>query len=143
VASEQSNGLALQVATPLGLQLDIEVETVQVPSISGEFGVLTGHLPLLAALKPGVLRYRKQGQLVLAAVGAGFVEAQATRVQLITEFFVMPADVDVEKARQDLVAAEQRLKTLTGTFGDPEHTEAQRSYDWAVARIAVASGDTN
>ena len=70
-----ASSLALSVATPIGMQLDIEVETVSVPGAAGELGVLPGHLPLLAALKPGVLRYRKQGQAAIAAVGAGFVEA--------------------------------------------------------------------
>jgi F-type H+-transporting ATPase subunit epsilon len=136
---KSATALGLQIATPLGMQLDTEVESVQVPSVAGEFGVLPGHVPLLAALKPGVLKYRKQGQMSSVAVGAGYVEAGAASVRLISEFYARPEDVDVEQAKQDLAKAEQRLKAFTGMFGDPEHGEAQRELDWALARIALVA----
>jgi F-type H+-transporting ATPase subunit epsilon len=134
-----ASSIALSVATPVGMQLDTEVETVQVPGASGELGILPGHLPLLAALKPGVLRYRKQGQNSVAAVGAGFVEADSARVRLITEFFVEPSDVNAEEVRKELEAAEQRLKAFKGTPGEPEQVEAQRDVDWAQARLEIVS----
>jgi F-type H+-transporting ATPase subunit epsilon len=132
--------LALQVATPLGMQVDLAVESVQLPGAAGEFGVLPGHIPLLAALKPGVVRYRKQGQTVVAAVGAGFAEADASRVRVITEFFARPEDIQLDEARADLVKAEQRLKTMNAMLGEPEQLEAQGDLDWALARIEVATG---
>ncbi|HEY2732919.1 MAG TPA: ATP synthase F1 subunit epsilon [Polyangiales bacterium] len=131
--------LALTVATPLGMQLDLEVESVQLPGVAGEFGVLPGHVPLLAALRAGVLRYRQQGQIVLAAIGSGFAEADATRVRVISEFFSKPSDVSIDEARADLSKAEQSLKAHA-ILDEPEHVEAQGELDWAQARIEVASG---
>jgi F-type H+-transporting ATPase subunit epsilon len=107
--------------------------------VAGEFGVLPGHLPLLAALKPGVLKYRKQGQAAAVAVGAGYVEADASRVRLISEFFARPEDVDIEQARKDLAKAEERLKAFRGMFGYSEHGEAQKELDWARARIELVA----
>jgi F-type H+-transporting ATPase subunit epsilon len=135
VAAEP-NALALSVATPLGVKLDLAVESVQLPGLSGEFGILPGHVELLAALKPGVVRYRKDGQTRIAAIGPGYAEADATRVRVITEFYALPEDVEVEEARSDKNAAEQRLKTLVQ--GDPDQVEAQSELDWALARIEVA-----
>jgi F-type H+-transporting ATPase subunit epsilon len=135
-----SSKLALQVATPLGMQLDLEVESVQLPGTEGEFGVLPGHIPLLAALKPGVLRYRNEGQLQLAAVGSGYAEAGAKSVRVISEFYATPKDVDVEEARADLAKAEQRIKTITAQLGETEQVEAQGDLDWARARLEIAAG---
>jgi F-type H+-transporting ATPase subunit epsilon len=141
VAQDKSLAVALglQIATPLGMQLDTEVESVQVPGVAGELGVLPNHVPLLAALKPGVLKYRKQGQFSSVAVGAGYVEAGADSVRLISEFCLRPEDVDIEQAKKDLEKAEQRLKSFQGMFGDTEHGEAQRELDWALARIALVA----
>src|SRR6187402_1422907 len=102
--------LTLEVATPLGLPLTVETDSVQVPSVAGEFGVLPGHLPLLAALKPGILTYKQDSQMLRAAVGGGYVEATGTHVRLITEFFVKQGEVDLEAAQRDLQTASQRLR---------------------------------
>ena len=40
-----------------------EVDEVTAPSVAGEFGVLPGHLPFLAALKAGMLELARQGRL--------------------------------------------------------------------------------
>ena len=137
------SSLTLEVATPLGMALHLETESVQVPSVAGEFGVLPGHLPLLAALKPGILTYRKDNQMQRAAVGGGFVEATGTHVRLITEFFVRQGDVDLEAAQRDLQAASQRLRETKATIEDVEYREAQRDYDWAQARLTLAGAGMN
>lgn len=137
----EATKLALRVATPLGMQLDLEVDSVQLPGVEGEFGVLPGHIPLLAALKAGVIRYRVSGgQLEIAAIGSGFAEADASRVRVISEYFQTPKDVDADGARADLANAEQRLKTTTAQLGEPDQVDAQGDLDWARARLEVAGG---
>lgn len=129
--------LTLEVATPLGMALSIETDSVQAPSVAGEVGVLPGHVPLLAALRPGILQYRQGGQMQRAAVGGGFVEAGADRVRVITEFFERPDQVDVEDARKGLAAAEQRLRETKATIDDVEYKEAERALQWAQARLQL------
>ena len=138
-----ATALALNVATPLGMQLELEVESVQLPTVTGEIGVLPGHVPLLAALKPGVLRYRRSGQTVVVAIGSGFVEADATRVRVITEFFEKPENIESAEAQRDLELANQKLKTLTAPLGDPDQVEAQKDLDWAQARLEVLGTKLN
>jgi F-type H+-transporting ATPase subunit epsilon len=141
--SDLPTSLALEVATPLGMALSVQTDSVQVPSVAGELGVLPGHVPLLAALKPGILTYREGGQMLKAAVGGGYVEVTAARVQLISEFFMRRDQIDVESAQKDLAAAETRLKQTTAKTDDLEYEEAQREYDWAQARLTLAGGDSN
>jgi F-type H+-transporting ATPase subunit epsilon len=135
--------LELSVATPLGLQISTTTDSVQVPSQAGELGILPGHLPVLAALKPGILTYNEKGAKVRAAIGGGFAEADASHVRVITEFFQKSDDVNLEKAQADLVAAEARLKGLKGVIDDIEHVEAKRDVDWATARIELAKASGN
>jgi F-type H+-transporting ATPase subunit epsilon len=132
--------LTLEVATPLGMALSVQTDSVQAPSVVGEFGVLPGHVPLLAALKPGILTYRTGGQVERAAVGAGYAEATPDHVRLITEFFLRKDQIDLGQARTELQHAETRLKETKATIDDVEYQEAQREYDWAQARIQLAGG---
>jgi F-type H+-transporting ATPase subunit epsilon len=136
LVDQQASALALTVATPAGMQLDLAVESVQLPGVNGEFGVLPNHVELLAALRPGVVRYRKDGQTLIAAIGAGYSEADASHVRVITEFFARPQDVSVDKAKADQAKAEARLKGLV--LGEQEQVEAQNDLDWALARIEIA-----
>lgn len=140
-SDQQATALALTVATPAGMQLDLLVDSVQLPGVNGEFGVLPNHVELLAALKPGVVRYRaKDGQTLIAAIGAGYSEADASHVRVITEFFARPQDVSLESAKADQAKAEARLKGLVA--GDQEQVEAQNDLDWALARIEIAQSGT-
>ena len=141
--AESPNVLTLEVTTPLGVAVKLDTDSVQVPSVMGELGVLPGHVPLLAAVKPGILGYRRDGQAVRAAIGGGYAEIDFGRVRVLAEFFARPEDVDAEQARRDLDAAEARLKAHDGPIDDTEHKEAQRELDWALARLALVGGEAN
>jgi F-type H+-transporting ATPase subunit epsilon len=127
--------LSLEVATPDGLALKTEADIVTAPSVEGEFGVLPGHLPLLAATRAGLLKYRVSGHEHVAAIGPGFVEARPDRVLVLTDAFVSPASIDRQAAEQDLAEAEHAIAELKGPLDAPEHQEAQRDLDWARARV--------
>src|SRR4051812_30894170 len=135
--------LALDIATPLGSALSVQTDSVQLPSAAGEVGILPGHVPLLAALKPGILTYQQDGQSLRAAIGSGFAEATADRVRVISEFFLKPEQIDVAAAQRDLQAADARMKSAKGMITDVDFEEAQRDYDWAQARLALASASSN
>jgi F-type H+-transporting ATPase subunit epsilon len=127
--------LKLEVATPDGLALTTEAEMVTAPSVSGEFGVLPGHLPLLAATRAGLLKYRIGGKDEIAAIGPGFVEALPDKVLLLTDAFLKPSAIDRAKAESDLANAEKALADLKGPHQGGEYEELARALDWARARV--------
>lgn len=130
--------LSLEVATPDGLALKTEAEMVTAPSVEGEFGVLPGHLPLLAATRAGLLTYRVGGRNEVAAIGPGFVEARPDKVLVLTDAFLKPASIDRAAAEQELAAAERALSESKDQLEAPEHKEAQRNVEWARARVDAA-----
>lgn len=134
--------LKLEVATPKGLMLSIETTSVQAPSVNGEFGVLPGHLPVIAALRVGVMTYLENGESRLAAIDRGFVEAGADKVVLLTEAFARPEDVNVDEVRKDLAAAEALLVTLKEDTGSAAYGEALRDQAWAEARLLISGAPT-
>ncbi len=127
--------LNLQVATPTGLALQTDASSVAAPSVRGEFGVLPGHLPLLAALRCGVLEYVADGKKHVAAIGPGFVEAGPEKVLLLTDMIKTPEEINVETAKSDYTAANEALKAFGERHEGPEFAELERDKEWAEARI--------
>lgn len=133
-----ADSLTLEVATPTGLALRTEAESVEAPSVQGQFGILPGHLPLLAALKCGILRYKSGGKEQVVAIGPGFIEAEPDRVELLTDLFARPENVDVEQVKKELAKAEEELRKFPELYEGPEYNELQRDVDWAQARLIAA-----
>jgi F-type H+-transporting ATPase subunit epsilon len=130
--------LTLEVATPTGLALSTAATSVQAPSVEGEFGVLPGHLPLLAALKCGVLSYVIGGERKFAAVGSGFVEAGPRSVLLLTNHFAPKESLDEASLRDEVQRVEDALKAFAGDTESHEARELRQAAEWARARLDAA-----
>lgn len=107
--------LHLEVLTPSGSVVDMEAEEVNVPAHKGEVGILDGHLPFLASLKPGVLRYRLDDKWHFIAIGEGFVEVGAhRRVLVLTGQHALPGNIDVDLAQAELKESQEALARFVG-----------------------------
>ena len=127
--------LQLDVVTPAGSVLSVQADSVQAPSVEGEFGVLPNHLPLLAALKSGLLVWEVEGKRNIAAIGPGFVEGGPDKVLLLTDLYARPEEIKPDAVREELAAAEEALKAFGDLQEGPEYNELQRDVDWALARL--------
>lgn len=124
--------LSLQVVTPEGKTLEQEVDEVTVPGLLGEFGVLPGHVPMLSAIKTGVLRYRKGSDKGLLAVGAGFAEVNGRdKVVALVQRAVLEAKLSEEAAELLLEQANERLKV------NKSDRVAEADRDFAHAQLAA------
>ena len=130
--------IKLEVVTPLEQAVSQMVSEVTAPSVQGEFGVLEGHRPLLAALEYGPVKYRAEGTLKEAAVGPGFAEAGPNQVVLLVEQWVPAERIDLDDARDELAQAELKLRELSGKELTSEYKEARRDEKWAAVRLDVA-----
>ena len=136
--SEGSQQILLEIATPLGKMLEIEVDAVQVPGAQGEFGILPGHLPLLSAVKPGVLRYYRGGTMTQAAVDVGYAEAGPSKVSVLTEGYVTPDSVDPAAVGRELAEAEKKQAEFEEVLEGPAYDQVLRAQNWARARLELA-----
>lgn len=129
--------LKLAIVTPDADILQIECDEVIVPGINGEIGILPGHVPLISALRTGVLALFKSGKKTHYAVSTGFVEVENDVVTVLTDSAEEASALDVARARKALVEAEDKLKTLSPE--DSQYAEMKRRADRASARIDAAS----
>lgn len=133
----QSETIELEIVTPNGVALHEKVEMLTAPSVAGEFGVLPGHRPLLAALKTGIVSYLKGGAEVKVAVGPGFAEVANDKAVLLTQAFSRKDEVDPVRARLDLKDADEALDHFKGEPGDAEYLELMQKELWAAARLTL------
>jgi F-type H+-transporting ATPase subunit epsilon len=141
--------MRLSVTTPRGALVDMDVEEVTAPGELGEFGVLPGHVPLMSALKPGVLWYKGKDRSGVLAIGQGFLQVaplpQADdraggrdRVLVLVDQAVTAKDVDRASAEKDLAAAERELAAWTGEI-DGRHQNLVERRGWAQARLDASA----
>src|ERR1700729_2490749 len=94
--------IKLEIVTPTGVALRETVSEVTAPSVDGEFGVLPGHLPFLAALRTGIVSYRTGSDTKKCAVGPGFAEAGADKLLILTDHYVEREQIDPVLVRKEL-----------------------------------------
>ena len=130
--------LKLEIVTPEKKVFDETVESVTVPTATGEAGILPNHAPLISALKPGILSYTNKGTIEKLAVAGGFVEVSGNQVSIMTDTAESAADVNVEQAKAEREAAEKALAALS--TASIEETEAERErLESANSRLQLAA----
>jgi F-type H+-transporting ATPase subunit epsilon len=131
--------LRLEIVTPERRVLDTTVETVTIPTASGEAGILPNHAPLVSALKPGVLSYTSQGNTERMAIAGGFLEVSSNKVSVLTDAAETASEIDAEAARADRDAAEREL--AASSLSPIEDTESIRErIEESNARLQLAAG---
>jgi F-type H+-transporting ATPase subunit epsilon len=113
-----ATNIALEIVTPKGRALQTEAEEVNAPSADGEFGVLPGHLPTLAAVRAGIVSYRNGSEWKKCAVGAGFVEVSSDRVLLLTDEFVVRDNIDPVVVRSELKDVQSEIAKIETEASD-------------------------
>jgi len=133
------------IVTPERVLLeDEEVEAVILRTDAGDATFLANHTDLVGAVVPGVCRLqREDGSEERFAVHGGFVQVGDNRVSVLAPVAERAEEIDAERARRALEAAEQRLAAL-GTPApdeegvDPEAAEAAAAAERARVRIEAA-----
>ncbi len=139
--AEGHDVLSLEVVTRTGVALRADAEEVQAPSVAGEFGVLPGHLPLLAALKSGVLTYRAKGaEAKRAVIGPGFAEVGPDKVLVLCEHWVAEENIDPDAVKAALETDSDALDKLveSGVTEGARHKDLSARVEWLSAQVELS-----
>jgi len=127
----------LQIVTPEGRVFSDMVDQVVVPGSEGELGVLTLHAPLVSALKPGELRYLKDGQEHIFAVGSGLLEVTQTGVAVLSDLAINEKDIDEQAVEKALEAARKAYESRPDGAHPEDIVALELSIAHALAQLAV------
>ncbi len=102
---------------------------VFVPGEIGEMGILPGHAPLLARLRPGVARVIRNfpDDIEMIWVSGGFVEVQPYCVTVLADTAVRAGDLDA------VAAASARERAAAAL----QHSLSKRDYDRLAAELKM------
>ena len=88
------------------------VAQVDVPSMSGNFGILPNHVPIIAVMKPGVMTIYDSGKTEKYFVSSGTITVNKdSSAPILAEEASPLADLDITAARQGLEASQTLLST--------------------------------
>ncbi len=126
--------LTLEIVTPEAKVFSASVDTVVVPTVDGEIGILPGHIPLLTQVANGQLMVTREGRTEWLFVGEGFAQVQGDVVSVLTEHALEESKVDDNAIETAMQRAQEALKSA-GTDMDPAEVERLES----VVRFSVAA----
>lgn len=141
VSTSAAGAIDLQIVTPSGVALKKTVTEMTGPSIAGEFGALPGHLPLLAALRTGVVAYKATSSAGVeegrVAVAHGFAQIVNDKALLLTEKFARKEDVDIVAVRARLKDVEDQLASFAGDATSEERKQLIEEEQWLAAELEL------
>jgi F-type H+-transporting ATPase subunit epsilon len=102
--------LTLEIVTPEARVYSDTIDTVVIPTVDGEIGILPGHIPLLTQIADGELRVTKDGKDHFLAVGAGFAQIEGDKISVLAERAITEEKIDEKAVEEALKRAEEQLK---------------------------------
>jgi F-type H+-transporting ATPase subunit epsilon len=113
-----------QLVSPQKIAFSGEVDQVDVPGSEGDFGVLAGHAPLIALLRPGVMTVYAGGEQSKLVVLGGFAEVGPDGLRVLADVATSLEDVDRAALRAQIEQIETKCKTMQqGSALDREITK--------------------
>ena len=108
--------LKFELVSPEKLVFSGEVNQVDVPGAEGDLGVLEGHAPTVATLRPGILTVHAAGGSQRIVVLGGFAEVSASGLTVLADVAEDAASIDRGMIESRIGELEQRVaKTEAGS----------------------------
>jgi F-type H+-transporting ATPase subunit epsilon len=127
--------LTLEIVTPESRVYSDTIDTVVIPTTSGEVGILPGHIPLLTQVTAGDLRVTKNAQTETLVIGDGFAEIENDRVSILAENAITEERIDETAAETARARAEEALKNRDNLI--PEELErVEAALRFSMAQLA-------
>ncbi len=134
-----ANKLSLEVVTPFRTVLNEDVDSVTLPGIEGELGILPEHVPLLTTLDTGIMSYvNDSGNTQAIAVHWGYAQVDGNNVRVLAELAETADEIDLPRAQEAEKKAKELLQSGDPTASEWEDEESrQKIYENKLSRSVV------
>ncbi len=110
-------------------------ESLVVPTVTGQYGVLADHSNAIAAIIPGTLYYKVPDQPAkVASVSAGLIKIENNEVLVLVDSAERPEDIDANLAKQ---AADAAMEEILQKKSILEYRSAQARLAREISRLRV------
>ena len=104
--------LHFDLVSPEKLLFSGDVDQVDVPGAEGDFGVLAGHAPMVATLRPGILTVFACGKAQKIVVLGGFAEVSEKGLTVLADVAESVEDIDRGMISRRIGEMEQRAAKM-------------------------------
>jgi len=108
------------LVSPEKLAFSGEVDQVDIPGVEGDFGVLAGHAPVVAAIRPGILTIIAGGERQRVIVLGGVAEMSDKGLTVLADVATSVEDLDRAQFAGAIADMEAKLGDKVGVELDRE-----------------------
>jgi F-type H+-transporting ATPase subunit epsilon len=108
------------LVSPEKLAFSGEVDQVDIPGAEGDFGVLAGHAPVVAAIRPGILTVITGGSKQKIIVLGGLAEVSEKGLTVLADVATSIDELDRAKFAATIGEMESKLAEKDGSELDRE-----------------------
>lgn len=98
------------LVSPEKIAFSGEVEQVDIPGVDGDFGVMAGHSPLVASVRPGVMTVTVGGKHEKIIVLGGLAEISEKGLTVLADTATSVAELDRVAFAAQIAEMEENLK---------------------------------
>ena len=103
------------LVSPEKLAFSGEVDQVDVPGVEGDFGVLAGHAPVVATIRPGILTITAAGKREKVIVLGGLAEVSDKGLTVLADVATSLQDLDRDAFADTISGMEAKLAEKDGS----------------------------
>jgi F-type H+-transporting ATPase subunit epsilon len=108
------------LVSPEKLAFSGEVDQVDIPGLEGDFGVLAGHAPVVAVMRPGILTVITGGKKEKIIVLGGLAEVSARGLTVLADVATSLEDLDRAQFADSIAEMQAKLSEKEGSELDRE-----------------------
>jgi F-type H+-transporting ATPase subunit epsilon len=108
------------LVSPEKLAFSGEVDQVDIPGLEGDFGVLAGHAPVVAVMRPGILTVITAGRREKIIVLGGLAEMSARGLTVLADVATSLEDIDRAQFADAIAEMQAKLSEKEGSELDRE-----------------------
>lgn len=102
------------LVSPEKLAFSGEVDQVDIPGAEGDFGVLAGHAPIVAAIRPGIMTITVGGTREQMIVLGGVAEMSENGLTVLADVATSVEELDRAKFADTISEMERKLSDKVG-----------------------------
>jgi F-type H+-transporting ATPase subunit epsilon len=102
------------LVSPEKISFSGEVEQVDIPGTEGDFGVLAGHAPIVAGIRPGILTIITGNERHKIIIHGGIAEMNGKGLTVLAEVATSLDELDRGELAETISEMEEKLKQKEG-----------------------------
>ena len=126
----------IEIVTPEARVYEDTIESVVMPTTSGEIDILPGHIPIVTEVQAGELIVSKSGTRQSLAISKGFAQCVGDKISILAEDAIHIDEIEESAVEEAQKRAENALATME-KMSDEEVAMLETQIAYARAQILL------